>query len=70
MRTVRIKVYKFNELSEAAKEKALFDEISKFEKYFNINTPHTRNYLIMAKIEAKKRLEKYDFEFTADGRQF
>ena len=65
MKTVRIKLYKFNELSNAAKNNAIDQEIRKFNKYFN-----RYQELPTDEREAIKRLEAYDFDFTKEGNRF
>lgn len=64
MRTIRIKLYKFEELSENAQEKALTNSHYLFmERY-----PNNNNWLLLSQKEKKERIIALELEFTQDGR--
>lgn len=66
MRTIRIKLYKFNELSKEAQEIACKSEVIRFCRAFNEHP----TYNINTCSQAIERIKKFDYEFTKDGKRF
>jgi len=66
MKTIRTKVYQFSELSAEAKANAITEEVNKFRNYFLIDGPVN----LSERVNATLRIEKYNYDFTKDGKRF
>jgi hypothetical protein len=76
MRTIRIKLYKFNELSESAKQAAIiglnenYSHLVNCLRYAKEFTPHKVGYYEerLSEIITRKSIMPDSYEFTQDGK--